>query len=91
MITIDAHDKDTANELMILMQKELVGYFAVSLGFYKTLFSSPGQSTSSEIPPEEQEEMGMTQGLVRFSIGLDENIERSFERIKKCLMEVKLI
>ena len=31
---------------MFLMQKAKVGYLAVSLGFYKTLFSAPGSSTS---------------------------------------------
>jgi methionine-gamma-lyase len=47
----------------------------VSLGFYKTLFSAPGTSTSSEIPLDEQAEMGLTDGLIRFSIGLDNDIE----------------
>jgi hypothetical protein len=29
--------------------------------------------------------MGLSNGLVRFSVGLDNNIERSFERIKQAL------
>lgn len=91
MLTFDAKDEETANRLMIRMQEELVGYFAVSLGFYKTLFSSPGSSTSSEIPKEEQEAMGMTSGLVRMSIGLDNCIDRTFERILKCIKEVGLV
>lgn len=91
MITIDAKTAEQANDLMINMQNEKVGYFAVSLGFYKTLFSSPGSSTSSEIPQEEQDEMGMTPGLVRFSMGIDMDPERSLERIKKCLKKVNLI
>jgi methionine-gamma-lyase len=66
MITIDAKDAETAGNLMICMQEAKVGYFAVSLGFYKTLFSSPGSSTSSEIPKEEQEAMGMTPVLFVF-------------------------
>lgn len=91
MITIDAGDEETAQNLMIKMQENKVGYFAVSLGFYKTLFSSPGTSTSSEIPKEEQEAMGMTCGLIRFSMGLDHDIERTFGRIKDCMKEVGLI
>jgi methionine-gamma-lyase len=91
IITFDAKDEETANKLMIKMQEELVGYFAVSLGFHKTLFSSPGSSTSSEIPCEEQIEIGMTPGLVRFSIGIDNDIERTFGRIKKSLKYVGLI
>lgn len=91
IIAIDAGTEEKANNLMMKMQEQLVGYFAVSLGFYKTLFSSPGSSTSSEIPQEEQEAMGMSPGLVRFSIGLDNNIERSYERIESCLREVGVI
>lgn len=91
MITIDAKNEEKANKLMMLMQERKVGYFAVSLGYYKTLFSSPGTSTSSEIPKEEQEEMGMTGGLIRFSVGLDNDIEDSFRRIKSCIDEVDLL
>ena len=91
MIAIDAETTDKANEFMMLMQQEKVGYLAVSLGYFKTLFSSPGHSTSSEIPEEERKEMGLSDGLVRFSMGLDNNIEKTFERIKKCLYAVGLI
>jgi len=91
MVTFDAKDADTSNQLMVKMQENHVGYFAVSLGFYKTLFSSPGSSTSSEIPKEEQLEMGITDGLVRMSVGLDNDIEQSFDRIKICMKEVGLI
>jgi methionine-gamma-lyase len=91
IIAFDAKDVDISNKLMIKMQEAQIGYFAVSLGFYKTLFSSPGSSTSSEIPKEEQIEMGITDGLVRMSVGLDNNIELSFEKIKNCLKEVGLI
>ena len=74
MLTIDAGNLETANKLMELMQERNLGYLAVSLGFYKTLFSAPGSSTSSEIPLEEQAEMGLNDGLIRFSIGLDNDI-----------------
>lgn len=91
MLTIDCKDSDTANNLMIKMQEKHVGYFAVSLGFYKTLFSSPGSSTSSEIPPEEQIEMGMTPGLVRFSMGLDNDVDLTINTIKECMREVGML
>jgi methionine-gamma-lyase len=32
--------------------------------------------------------MGLSEGLVRISIGLDNNIKETFERIKKCLYDV---
>lgn len=91
MLTIDAGSKEKANELMELMQEKNLGYLAVSLGFYKTLFSAPGSSTSSEISEEEQKEMGLTEGLIRFSIGLDNDIERTFEMMKKCMEETGVL
>ena len=91
MLTIDAGSLEKANLLMEAMQHKNVGYLAVSLGFYKTLFSAPGSSTSSEIPEEEQEEMGLSDGLIRFSIGLDNNIERTYQIMKECMLEVEVL
>lgn len=47
ILVIDMHTKAKAYQLMEKMQAANLGYLAVSLGFYKTLFSSPGSSTSS--------------------------------------------
>lgn len=90
MLTLDAGSLDKADKLMELMQKRSLGYLAVSLGFYKTLFNAPGTATSSEIPLEEQQKMGLTDGLVRFSIGLDNDIERTYKEMRKCLVEVEI-
>ncbi len=90
MMTIDVGTLDKANELMELMQHRNLGYLAVSLGFYKTLFSAPGTSTSSEISMEEQKEMGLTDGLIRFSIGLDNDIERTYQLMKQCMVELNI-
>jgi methionine-gamma-lyase len=91
MFTLDAGNLEKANKLMELMQERNLGYLAVSLGFYKTLFSAPGSSTSSEIPMEEQKEMGLTDGLIRFSIGLDNDIERTYQMMKECMKEVGVL
>jgi len=91
MLTIDAGGLENANKLMELMQERNVGYLAVSLGFYKTLFSAPGTSTSSEIPEEEQAEMGLTDGLIRFSIGLDDDIKRTYQMMHECMKEVGVL
>ncbi len=91
MLTIDVGSLEKANELMELMQERNLGYLAVSLGFYKTLFSAPGTSTSSEIPADEQIEMGLTDGLIRFSIGLDNDIERTYKMMKDCMEKVGLV
>jgi methionine-gamma-lyase len=91
MLTIDVGSLDKANELMELMQDRNLGYLAVSLGFYKTLFSAPGTSTSSEIPEEEQAAMGLTDGLIRFSIGLDNDIERTYRQMKACMISLGIL
>ncbi len=91
MLTIDVGSLEKANAVMELMQDRNIGYLAVSLGFYKTLFSAPGTSTSSEIPAEEQEKMGLSDGLIRFSIGLDNDITRTFELMKSCLADLDVI
>lgn len=90
MISIDMGTAELAGELMERMQLADVGYLAVSLGYFKTLFSNSGKSTSSEVPEELQKEMGLSEGLIRFSMGLDNDIEHTFELIKGCLKEMKL-
>ena len=91
MVLIDCKTKENAYKLMNAMQKDNVGYLAVSLGFYKTLFSAPGSSTSSEIPEEEQGDMGLSPGLIRMSVGLDMDVERTYDTIKVRLKEIGLI
>ncbi len=91
MLAFDAGSLELADDLMELMQKRNLGYLAVSLGFYKTLFNAPGTATSSEIPVEEQIKMGLSDGLVRFSIGLDNNIERTYQEMKKCMQEIGVL
>lgn len=91
IFTIDIGSMEKASALMELMQERKLGYLAVSLGFHKTLFSAPGISTSSEIPLEEQKEMGLSEGLIRFSIGLDHDIERTYIEIHKCMTELNIL
>ncbi|MFQ3298004.1 MAG: methionine-gamma-lyase, partial [Polaribacter sp.] len=54
-------------------------------------FSAPGTSTSSEIPEDERKEMGLSEGLIRFSIGLDNDIERTYKLMKTCMLEVGVL
>jgi methionine-gamma-lyase len=91
MITLELNSSALANEFMRMMQMEGVGYLAVSLGYFKTLFSNSGKSTSSEVPEELQRKIGLTEGLVRFSIGLDNNINRSVEKMKECMSKLNII
>ena len=91
IFVIDAKTKEQANTLMEEMQNKNLGYLAVSLGFYKTLFSSPGLSTSSEIPDEERKIMGLSDSLIRISIGLDHDIERTYQTIIKCMKKAAIL
>ena len=87
MISIDMGTAEKASRIMEIMQHKGVGYLAVSLGYFKTLFSNSGKSTSSEVPEDIQKEMGMSEGLIRFSMGLDNDIEATFQLIKESVDE----
>lgn len=91
ILALDVGTIENANRVMARMQEAKVGYLAVSLGYFKTLFSAPGHSTSSEIPIEERRAMGLSDGLVRLSVGLDNDIDRTFELIEKCLDGVDVV
>ncbi|MBN2806675.1 MAG: aminotransferase class V-fold PLP-dependent enzyme [Prolixibacteraceae bacterium] len=91
MLAIDLENADRAESFMQVLQDKGVGYIAVSLGYFKTLFSLSGKSTSSEVPADVQKAMGLSEGLVRFSLGLDQDIERSGHLIEEALREMGLI
>ena len=91
MLAIDFGTVAKANQVMQKMQLADVGYLAVSLGYFKTLFSCSGKSTSSEIPDSVQQQMGLSQGLVRFSVGLDNDISNSLNSILRICREEGII
>jgi len=91
MLAIDFGTVAKANQVMQKMQMADVGYLAVSLGYFKTLFSCSGKSTSSEIPDSVQQQMGLSQGLVRFSVGLDNDISNSLNSILRICREEGII
>lgn len=91
IVAVDLGDKSTADRFMMRLQEEKVGYLAVSLGYFKTLFSAPGHSTSAEIPEEERQKMGMGDGLIRFSVGLDNDMERTWKVVHDCLEELHVL
>ncbi len=88
MLLLNMGTREKAYALMEKMQQVNIGYLAVSLGYYKTLFSAPGSSTSSEIPEGERDALGLSDGLVRISIGLDSDIEETGRKMLQCIHEV---
>jgi methionine-gamma-lyase len=91
MLALDLNDHETSNRVMQAMQDKDIGYLAVSLGYFKTLFSCSGSSTSSEVPEEIQREIGLSEGLTRMSIGLDNDIERTWDKMLSCLKETNVV
>lgn len=89
VMTLDVGTHDRAARLMVRLQEKRVGYLAVSLGYFKTLFSAPSSSTSSEIPSEQRHSMGLTDGLIRLSVGLDSDIQRSLAATLECVDELE--
>lgn len=85
VLTLCMPSVEQAEALMVAMQEDRVGFLAVSLGYFKTLFSSPSHSTSSEIPKGTQDEMGLDPAMVRISVGLDHDIARTWRRLSTCL------
>ncbi|NPV76431.1 MAG: PLP-dependent transferase [Anaerolineae bacterium] len=57
-----------------MMNRVRLCSLAVSLGTVDTLISHPASMTHRLVPPEARRQMGITDGLVRFSVGI-ENIE----------------
>jgi methionine-gamma-lyase len=86
LFTIDMKTSERAARLMDLLQNEQqFGYIAVSLGYFDTLMSCPGTSTSSEMNEEAQDAAGISPGLVRFSIGLTGAIEERWNQMKRAI------
>lgn len=82
ILTVDCETKQRAEEFMSALQnREQFGLIAVSLGYFDTLMSCSGSSTSSEISEDEQAAMGLSPGLVRFSIGYTGSLEKRLEQI----------
>ncbi|KAF7828097.1 methionine gamma-lyase-like [Senna tora] len=61
------------------------GFIAVSLGYYETLMSCSGSSTSSELNAEEKVLAGISPGLVRMSVGYVGNLEQKWAQLEKAL------
>lgn len=91
MVTLDCKTRKKAEELMsILQNRERFGLIAVSLGYFDTLMSCSGSSTSSEIPPEDQKTMGLSPGLLRFSIGYTGDLDARLAALERAVREVGL-
>ncbi|MTD30906.1 bifunctional cystathionine gamma-lyase/homocysteine desulfhydrase [Planomicrobium sp. YIM 101495] len=81
MISFDVGSKDKAGELLAKLK-----YFtlAESLGAVESLISVPAQMTHASIPVERRGELGIVEGLVRISVGI-EDVEDLIEDLENAL------
>ncbi|WOD64248.1 bifunctional cystathionine gamma-lyase/homocysteine desulfhydrase [Niallia taxi] len=81
MISFDVGSEANADKLL-----KQVKYFtlAESLGAVESLISVPAKMTHASIPKERRAELGITDGLVRISVGL-EDIEDLLEDLEQAL------
>ena len=91
VLTLDTGDEEMANRLMSCLQNEMrFGYLAVSLGYFDTLMSCSGSSTSSEMSDEDKESAGISPGLVRISAGYTGTLEQRWTQLLAALKKVGL-
>ncbi|MET3700016.1 cystathionine gamma-lyase/homocysteine desulfhydrase [Bacillus oleivorans] len=81
MVSFDVGSGEKADQLL-----EKVKYFtlAESLGAVESLISVPAKMTHASIPADRREELGITDGLIRISVGL-EDAEDLIEDLKQAL------
>jgi methionine-gamma-lyase len=92
IFTLDLGDVESANALMSCLQNEQrFGYLAVSLGYFDTLMSCSGSSTSSEMSEEDKDKAGISPGLVRISIGYTGTLEQRWTQLEAALRKVGVI
>ncbi|XP_004244654.3 methionine gamma-lyase-like [Solanum lycopersicum] len=90
ILCVDMETEEKANCLMNVLQNYTqFGLIAVSLGYYETLMSCSGNSTSSEMNNEEKELAGISPGLVRMSIGYNGTLEQKWSQLEKALSQMQ--
>lgn len=89
---VDLGSRERADQFMENLQNvQRFGFMAVSLGFFDTLMSCSGATTSSEMTEEDQARAGIPPGLVRISIGITGTVEQRWGQLKAALEEMALV
>ena len=86
VFTLDMETEELADKLMDMLQNDYhFGYMAVSLGYFDTLMSCSGSTTSSEMTEEDKSLAGISPGLLRFSIGYTGTAEQRWRQLAGAL------
>ena len=89
VMTVDMGTEVAANALMSKLQNKYgFGFMAVSLGYFDTLMSCSGSSTSSELTDADKQAAGISPGLVRLSVGYTGTVEQRWQQLHDALEEV---
>jgi methionine-gamma-lyase len=92
ILTLDLDTEQRANDLMETLQNRYgFGFMAVSLGYFDTLMSCPGSSTSSEMTEEDMLAAGIGDGLVRMSLGYTGSVEQRWRQLQSALKDNGII
>ncbi|KAF2313520.1 hypothetical protein GH714_011415 [Hevea brasiliensis] len=90
LLCLDMETEERANRLMQHLQNfTQFGLMAVSLGYYETLMSVSGSSTSSEMSAEEKKLAGISPGLIRMSVGYIGTLEQKWSQFEKALLRMQ--
>ena len=88
VMTIDMGNEAAANTFMETLQNRYrFGFMAVSLGYFDTLMSCSGSSTSSELTDEDKTAAGISPGLVRLSIGYTGTLKQRWQQLYSALRD----
>jgi cystathionine beta-lyase len=85
VLSFDVGSRENVKTLFDAVKLPLV---AVSLGAVESILSYPAMMSHAAMPPEERERRGITEGLVRLSVGLEEyedlqaDLEQALAKIK---------
>lgn len=89
LLTIDLGTVERASRFMEILQNEhSFGFMAVSLGYFETLMSCSGSSTSSELSERDQHAAGISPGLVRMSVGITGSVEQRWAQLHDAIGRV---
>jgi methionine-gamma-lyase len=92
MLAIDCGTQARANQLLsVLQNQEKFGLIAVSLGYFDTLMSCSSYSTSSELSAEDQNQVGLSPGLVRLSVGYTGSLQSRLDQMERAVRQVGLV
>jgi methionine-gamma-lyase len=92
VLTLDMGSEALANDLMDMLQNDYrFGYMAVSLGYFDTLMSCSGSTTSSEMTEEDKSSAGISPGLVRISVGYTGTAEQRWGQLRGALERLGVI